>query len=129
MTRYLVYDCFLGEYLPSERNWADDLPEPEKGWRIHIEDGAGLTGEKFFVATPPELPEELPECEVKVRFTEGYVNCEVYWGNLAKKGLLGGLVAGGLIGVARKKPEIGLLGGLLGLLIGMAKKVWKVRYL
>jgi len=135
MARYQVYDHFLNQYLDPERNWAEDI---EDGWYIHIEDGAGLTGEKIFVATSPELPEGLPKCDVRVKFQNGYTNCEVYYGDLGKEGLLvgsaGGAAGGGSLGAAMKKAVLGLIlggvgAGLFGFLIGKAKRLWKVRYL
>jgi len=80
MTRYKIYDCFRGEYLDETRNYAEDLPEPNIGWHVHIEDGAGLTGTRIFVATPPELPESLEKCEREVRFENGRLDTDIVCG-------------------------------------------------
>ena len=135
--RYRIYDYFLGEYLPFETNYGEDLPEPEVGWHVLMTDAAGLTGERTAIGiSPVDTAWEESKDLCKVRFEDGRVNCDIYLGDQASKGALIGLpvgtVSGAVVGQASRKAGIGIgIGAVLGLggfLVGKAIKVWKVRY-
>lgn len=137
--RYRIYDYFLGEYLPVETNYGEDLPEPGVGWHVLMTDAAGLTGERTAIGiSPVDTAWEEVKRLCKVRFETGKLNANIYLGDQASKGALIGLpvgmVSGAGAGKATRRAGIGAAIGatlavLGGFLLGKAMKIWKVRYL
>jgi len=130
MTRYRVRDVILSDvlgydyYLPEDRNWAEDI---EDGWHIHLEDAKAS---RLVAEVEDEEGNTVFERELPVR--NNRLVADIYYGDYGIEGALAGAgLSGSVTSLATKNIKHGLLsaiiGGILGFIIGKAKKDWKIR--
>ena len=135
--KYPIYDHFLGQDLPHESNYFQEILDEEGnliGWHCVMANGAGLTGKAQLVGYfPVDTAYEEAEDMAKIEFVDGKTAFNITPGDRGTEGALIGAGGGALAGGAKKNWEWALLGGAIGAAIGygVGKQIdtWDVEYI